>query len=363
MNIGFYLDEMNFRGVANSTYNYAFYNQKILKNKSIIFYESVNLNHQKSVINKFKKSFMLIKVKNFWKIENFKKKLNLDYIYIQKSGNIDNYHFNNIKTIVHALYPQKIRSLHGHKYAYCSEWLSNKFTNNKINYVPYIVNLNKTKKNLKKKLKIDKNEIVFGYHGGESSFDLKFVIDVVKKIVNKRKDIKFIFLNINKFTDHPQVIFLKGTANEKFKKMFLNTCDAMIYARSLGESFGLSCAEFSSVKKKIIYYKFNRHRCHIYNLSKDYLIEYSSAKTLYKIFDNFKKKNFLNKKNYNKYLEYTPNNVMKIFKKVFLNKKNVQINISVYDKFLNFYNLLLVNFNYVRHKIYSYYYTYLESKL
>ena len=30
-----------------------------------------------------------------------------------------------------------------------------------------------------------------------------------------------------------------------FKKKFINTCDAMIYGRSLGESFGLSCGEFA----------------------------------------------------------------------------------------------------------------------
>ena len=32
MNIGFFLEEMNFRGVVNSTYNYALYNKTILKN-------------------------------------------------------------------------------------------------------------------------------------------------------------------------------------------------------------------------------------------------------------------------------------------------------------------------------------------
>ena len=32
------------------------------------------------------------------------------------------------------------------------------------------------------------------------------------------------------------------------KDHFLNTCDAMIYGRSLGESFGLSCGEFFSFR-------------------------------------------------------------------------------------------------------------------
>ena len=37
MVIAFYIDEMNFRGVANSTYNFVLNNEKILKNKSLIF--------------------------------------------------------------------------------------------------------------------------------------------------------------------------------------------------------------------------------------------------------------------------------------------------------------------------------------
>ena len=33
MNIAFYIDEMNLRGVSNSTFNYAKFNKKILKKK------------------------------------------------------------------------------------------------------------------------------------------------------------------------------------------------------------------------------------------------------------------------------------------------------------------------------------------
>ena len=56
MNIAFYIDEMNYRGVANSTYQFAFQNKKILKNKSIIFYNNKNYRNQKDVINRFKKN-------------------------------------------------------------------------------------------------------------------------------------------------------------------------------------------------------------------------------------------------------------------------------------------------------------------
>ena len=55
MNVAFYIDEMNLRGISNSTYKYAFYNEKILKNKSLIFYNKKNFRNQKKVISKFKK--------------------------------------------------------------------------------------------------------------------------------------------------------------------------------------------------------------------------------------------------------------------------------------------------------------------
>ena len=47
MNIGFFIGEMNYRGVANSSYQYAYYNQILLRNKSIIFYNKEEKFHKK----------------------------------------------------------------------------------------------------------------------------------------------------------------------------------------------------------------------------------------------------------------------------------------------------------------------------
>ena len=47
MNIAFYIDEMNYRGVSNSTYQFAFQNEKILKNKSIVFYNKKTIEIKK----------------------------------------------------------------------------------------------------------------------------------------------------------------------------------------------------------------------------------------------------------------------------------------------------------------------------
>ena len=358
MNIAFYIDEMNYRGVANSTYQFAFQNQKILKNKSLIFYNKKNYRNQKDVINKFKKKFKVIETSYFKEIENYKDKLSIDYIYVQKSGEKNDLYSSKIKTLVHSVYPQKLNQIHGYRYLYISKWLSKNFSNNKISFVPLITEVAKIKSNLKKQLKISKDKLIFGCYGGESSFDLKFVQSAIIDIVKKREDIVFIFLNINKFYNHRQIKFFKGTLNENFKKKFINTCDAMIYGRSLGESFGLSCGEFALANKRIISYKFNRHRSHCLNISANDLIEYNSYNSLVKIFLNFKKKPF---KIQNNYKDYSKNKVMTNFKNNFLkNKQNITF--SFWDYLINYQGFVKMGYYYLRHKLYSHYFHYFENR-
>ena len=62
LKVGFYLRELNFRGIANSIFIYAKNNQTILKNKSIIFYNSIALDNKKEAIKAF-----LSKRKPSWK--------------------------------------------------------------------------------------------------------------------------------------------------------------------------------------------------------------------------------------------------------------------------------------------------------
>ena len=51
LKIGFYLNEINYRGISNSVYLFAKNNEKILKNKSIIFYWARSIDNEKEVIN------------------------------------------------------------------------------------------------------------------------------------------------------------------------------------------------------------------------------------------------------------------------------------------------------------------------
>ena len=97
MLIGFYIDELNFRGIANSTFKYAHYNEKILRNRSIIFYNKKNYRNKKEVKNIFANRFLTIGVKQFKDIETFNKKYNFDFIYVQKGGEKDTWKLKNIK--------------------------------------------------------------------------------------------------------------------------------------------------------------------------------------------------------------------------------------------------------------------------
>ena len=75
----------------------------------------------------------------------------------------------------------------------------------------------------------------------------------------------------------------------------------MLHGRSLGESFGLSCAEFAYLNKKIISYKFNRHRSHLYHLTNNNYLEYSNRGNLFGILSNFDK----NKQTINRRSKYS----------------------------------------------------------
>lgn len=351
LKIGFYLREVNLRGICNSVYLFAINNQKILKNKSIIFYNINSIGNEGEAIKNFKKKFRLIGVRNNEELKKFARKLKIDYCYFQREGFKD-YLLPKTKNIIHAIFPENSK-YHGHRYAFVSKWLSKNCSNNKYSYVPLPIKLPKSNQNLRKKLKIPKHAKVFGYHGGSTSFDLIFVKDAIKKIVNENKNIYFLFMNIDKFISHKKVIFTKGTFDKLKKVKFINTCDAMLHARSLGESFGISCAEFAIKNKVIFSYGFCKHQAH-FEICKDYISPYFSINDLMDKLKNYKKeKKFKSNKLEKKLSE---KNTIKLFKKVFLNKINNNKPIEFNDYIFIFKFYLYRVYFYIRHKMYTSFY-------
>ena len=352
LKVGFYLRELNFRGIANSIFIYAKSNQTILKNKSIIFYNSSALDNKTEAIKEFKKKFKTIKVSSLSELEKINKNLKLDYIYFQRDGAKDEI-VNNSKNIIHAVFPQNPFQYHGSNYAFVSKWLSKTCTNNKFSFAPLPVQLLENNQNLRKKLNIPKNAKVFGYHGGETSFDLIFVRDAIEKLVKQNNNIYFLFMNIKKFFNHKKVIFIKGTFNQTQKVKFINTCDAMLHARSLGESFGLSCAEFAIKNKPILTYGYCRQRAH-FEICKNNIIPYYSYKDLNTKILNFDKNQKYNSDNLKN--ELSEKNTIKIFEKTLLNKKQQKMSLNIIDYIVVAFFFLQKNYFYIRNKIYINFY-------
>lgn len=317
MKIIFHCYQLSVRGTEVAIYDYADYNEKFLGNESIIITPQ-KANHSESAINKFKQRFKSVLFYSSGELESLVSKLDSDIFYVQKSGELDSIMVQNIKNCVHVVF--RNFQPHGDVYAYISEWLAKDSGGEKSKFVPYMVSLPSINSNLRDKLNIPYEAIVIGRHGGADSFDIKFVKEVILDIVDKRSDIYFLFLGTNEFGGNwfkkrnPRIIFLPPTSDLEYKTMFINTCDAMLHARYRGETFGLAVAEFSIRNKPVMTYSLSEEKAHIFELG-DKGLYYSNSRELESLLLNFKTTD----KNWDCYSEkFSPENVMKKFKEVFL---------------------------------------------
>jgi hypothetical protein len=164
-------------------------------------------------------------------------------------------------------------------------------------------------------LNIPSDAIVFGRYGGKESFDIKFVYESIKRVLETRSDIYFLFMNTDVFYEHKNVIYLPGNADMNLKRVFINSCDALIHARERGETFGLTCGEFSICKKPVITWGQSHEREHL-NILKEKAITYNNEHDLYDILNTFTSTKY--DMNNNGYTFFTPENVMQIFKQVYI---------------------------------------------
>lgn len=313
--IAFLSEFIDIRGTCVALYDYADNNEKILGNKSVILTSKNYERHDTIALEKFKKRFNILFYENFDNLEDLIS--DCDIVYIIKHGQKDDYFLSKkIKNVIHCVFD--MTAPHGDVYAGVSETLAKKF--NKDLYVPHIVSLEKTnsEKNLREKLGIPIDATVFGYHGGTECFNIDFVKEVIKKILKEvNNNIYFIFVNIEKFYDHPQIFFLEKITYSEDKNIFISSCDAMIHAQRLGETFGLSIAEFSVNNKPIITYGGPVWNNTYKDILKDNAIYYYNYYDVYKILKTFNKDDYKDK-DLNFYKDYTPEKVMEKFKKVFI---------------------------------------------
>jgi hypothetical protein len=204
---------------------------------------------------------------------------------------------------------------HGDVYAYVSEWLSNRITNGALPYVPHIVHLPEPTCTIRSQFGISNDAVVFGRYGGADQFDIPFVHEAVIEFVEIESNSWFLFMNTVPFVKHPRIVFIEGTSNLQIKANFIESCDAMLHARSMGESFGLSICEFLYGNKPVFAWNGGIDLHHV-DILKDCDTLYSDKKSLIDLMSHVRTYGQANYRN--KVDKFSPKSVMEKFNRVFL---------------------------------------------
>jgi hypothetical protein len=316
--IAFHTPQLDVRGTCGSLYDYAHYNETLLNNKSVIVVPKSSFDNKKNdeiAVKKFKERFEIVMYTTFEELENLI--ADCQIIYYIKYGKKDGFKpIKGIKSVIHCVFD--LSDPHGDVYAAVSKTLAAKYKQ-KL-FVPHMIGLepSKTNENMRKELGIPEDAIVFGRHGGEDTFDLQFVKDGIKQIIRECPNIYFVFVNTPRFDTHSNIFFLEKIIYPDEKNKFICSCDAMIHAQSLGETFGLSIGEFSVNNKPIVTYGGDVWNDNYKKILKNNAFYYYDAEGLIQIIKNFKKEDYVGKK-LNFYTEYEPAKVMNMFKKIFIN--------------------------------------------
>jgi hypothetical protein len=315
MKIAFHDNALSLRGTTVAIYDWAYWTRHYLGVDPIIMYNSKNQFNDVGVIEKFSKEFPVFSYDDKSEIDTILSKNNCDAFLMEKGGKPDGIISTVAKNLVNAISICSVSDIHGDVYAMGSKWLS-KITDYQIPYVPYMVHLPDVEGDMREELSIPKDALVFGRNGGWETFDLPFVKKAIEQVLSERSDIWFVFQFTQPFIEHERVIHLPGSSDMNTKVKFINTCDVMLHARQVGESFGLSCAEFSIRNKPIITYLNSPERNHIDTLGEKG-IYFETESDILHILRNLDKEE-INSLEWNCYQDYTPEKVSQKFKEVYL---------------------------------------------
>lgn len=319
MKIAFLANKLTLRGSEVNLYNYADANETILGNESIIItrpYEMVLKISPQDVhpeaYSYFQKRFKVFYYVNPEDVETIIQDKKIDVIFIEKGGrNNDGLNFKSCKTFIHAIF--NTNEPHGDMYTAISQELNDQFKTN-VPVLPNIVKVHPSTDDLKKELDIPEDSIVFGGYGGEDSFNVDYVKRAViaVSLAERYSNIYFIFLNFTPFgQQNRRLKFLPGTTNTEYKRRFINTCNAMIYGRNLGETFGISCGEFSICNKPVIASLNPSHDYAHIKILGDNIVGHTTYEELFSILThwNVYDRDVSN----NRYYDFSEKNVMQMF--------------------------------------------------
>lgn len=313
MRITLHDNSMSVRGTTVALYDYAYFLKKIYNIECSILFDCNHPANNLKVVEKFAKEFSISCYTDRSQIDFYLQKNKADAFFMIKCGKPDGIISTTCSNWINAIGICSITDVHGDKFAMGSKWLSD-ITDRQIDYVPYMVNLPEVAEDMREEIGIPRDAIVFGRNGGHDTFDIGFVKKAITEIVEEKKDIYFIFQGTEQFAQHERIIFLPSSPDLNTKVKFINTADACLHAREIGESFGLTCAEFSSKNKPVITWSESRERNHIDILGAKG-IYYRNYDDIKNILLNFKPSHDID---WNCYREYYPEPVMAKFKSFYM---------------------------------------------
>ncbi len=314
LQIAFHANQLSERGCEVALYDYCHYSEVFLGHQPFVFYPRHAVANDASIIDRFASRFPLLAYDHYSQVDDEIARSGINLLYVIKGGEVDHLLSRHVPTMVHAVFAQSPFEIHGSSYAFISEWLSLKCSAGLVPAVPFVVTSPDSVGvfDLREKLGIPENAVVFGSYGGRGSFDVDFVRErVLPRLLGQRQDCYLLFMNYEPFIEHPRAIFLERSTDHAFKQAFVSACDAMLHARRQGESFGLACAEFSVQNKPILSYQYTPDRHHHYVLGSAGML-YRNAEHLEQLLLSFDPSSRL-ALDCAAYRRYTPDRVMEAF--------------------------------------------------
>jgi glycosyltransferase involved in cell wall biosynthesis len=281
MVLGFHTKQLLARGTEVALFDYALAAKELLGHEVRISVPADSRRVVPAVKRRFEEHFELM-------LYDDTRSIACDALYVIKRGRPGRI-TEAIPELVHAFDDGSFP--HGHRYAVVSDWVSRcakrKFELPggrvleiprviKPPVVPHIVSLPDVDEDMRAELGIPGDAVVFGRHGGLGNFDLEFVQDAIRAVLEERSDVWFVFLNVHRFSEDARVIHLPELVDRAEIRRFVNTCDYMLHAHRYGETFGLAVAEFAFVGAPVLTFLGSPLKGHFDLLSDGMLLGYTT---------------------------------------------------------------------------------------
>ena len=225
----------------------------LLGNRSVICHRKELAVPDNPVFAKWQERFLLVSYRSRKELSERLHDLGAGVCYQIKPGPFDRFLIPGLPNCIHAMFLTD--EFHGDRFAYVSGWVSRVMTGRENSFVPHFVPRLKAKRSRRQALGIPPEARVFGRHGGWDTFNISFAHQAVREHARRHRKDHFVFLNTQPIPGTKElsnVHYLPATVDAEEKAEFLATCDAMLHAREMGETFGLAMMEFLYFNKPVL---------------------------------------------------------------------------------------------------------------